>query len=37
VVGVGAMHAGDERTFSLAVEVAPTNDMRRTGKRGTRH
>ncbi|GAA4868176.1 hypothetical protein [Luteimonas vadosa] len=37
VVGVGAMHAGDERTFSLAVEVARTTDMRRAGKRGTRH
>ena len=37
VVGVGAMHAGDERTFNLAVEVMPTNDMRRAGKRGSRH
>lgn len=38
VVGVGAMHPGDERTFSLAVEVSPTNDTRRPpGKRGTRH
>ncbi|MGV8930698.1 MAG: hypothetical protein ACOH1R_01100 [Luteimonas sp.] len=37
VVGVGAMHAGEERTFSLAVEVIPTNDMRRAGKRGARH
>lgn len=37
VVGVGAMHPGDERTFSLAVEVVPTNDMRRPAKRGTRH
>jgi hypothetical protein len=37
VVGVGAMHAGEERTFSLAVEVMPTSDMRRPGKRGTKH
>lgn len=38
VVGVGAMHAGDERSFSLAVEVMPTSDMRRAPKRGgTRH
>lgn len=37
VVGVGAMHPGDERTFSLAVEVVQTKDMRRSGKRGTRH
>ncbi|MCA0395569.1 MAG: hypothetical protein LCH70_15890 [Proteobacteria bacterium] len=37
VVGVGAMHAGEERTFNLAVEVMPTNDMRRAGKRGSRH
>ncbi|MCW5567143.1 MAG: hypothetical protein KIS84_02805 [Dokdonella sp.] len=37
VVGVGAMHAGEERTFNLAVEVMPTNDMRRPGKRGMRH
>lgn len=37
VVGVGAMHPGDERTFSLAVDVVPTNDTRRPGKRGTRH
>lgn len=37
VVGVGAMHAGEERTFSLAVEVVPTRDMRRPGKRGTQH
>ncbi|KLJ02928.1 hypothetical protein [Luteimonas sp. FCS-9] len=29
VVGVGALFAGDERTFNLAVEVVPTNDMRR--------
>ena len=29
VVGVGALLVGDERTFSLAVEVTPTNDMRR--------
>jgi RNA polymerase subunit RPABC4/transcription elongation factor Spt4 len=37
VVGVGAMLAGEERTFSLAVEVMPTNDMRRPAKRGTKH
>lgn len=37
VVGVGAMHAGDERTFSLGVEVQPTNDRKRPAKRGTRH
>jgi hypothetical protein len=38
VVGVGALHAGDERSFSLAVEVTPTTDTRRAvGRRGTRH
>ncbi len=37
VVGVGAMHPGDERTFNLAVEVMPTSDMRRPAKRGTKH
>lgn len=37
VVGVGAMLAGEERTFSLAVEVMPTSDMRKPAKRGTRH
>ncbi len=37
VVGVGAMHPGEERTFSLAVEVVATKDMRRPAKRGTRH
>ena len=37
LVGVGAMLAGEERTFNLAVEVMPTNDMRRAGKRGSRH
>ncbi|CAN5671049.1 hypothetical protein BH23PSE2_BH23PSE2_03310 [soil metagenome] len=37
VVGVGAMHAGEERSFSLAVEVVPTNDTRRPARRGTRH
>ena len=31
------MHADEERTFSLAVEVVPTSDMRRAGKRGTKH
>ncbi len=34
VVGVGAMFAGEERSFSLSVEVMPTSDMRRPGKRG---
>lgn len=29
VVGVGALLVGDERTFSLAVEITPTNDVRR--------
>lgn len=29
VVGVGALLVGDERTFSLAVEVTPTSDVRR--------
>jgi len=37
VVGVGAMHAGEERTFSLSVEVTPTKDMRKAAKRGTKH
>ncbi|MCD9027685.1 hypothetical protein LDO26_05620 [Luteimonas sp. BDR2-5] len=41
VVGVGALFGGDERTFSLSVEVTPTNDMRRPArapvKRGIRH
>ena len=37
LVGVGAMHAGEERTFSLAVEVVPTGDMRRSGRRSTKH
>jgi len=37
VVGVGAMFPGDERSFSLGVEVTPTNDRRRAPKRGTRH
>ena len=40
VVGVGAMHAGEERTFNLSVEVTPTNDMRKPAKpakRGLRH
>lgn len=36
VVGVGAIHAEEERTFNLSVEVMPTNDTRRPGKR-TRH
>ena len=33
VVGVGAMFAGEERTFNLSVEVMPTSDMRRPAKR----
>ncbi len=33
VVGVGAIHPGDARTFTLAVEVMPTSDMRRRPKR----
>lgn len=37
VVGVGAMFPGDERGFSLSVEVTPTNDRRRAPRRGTRH
>ncbi len=37
VVGVGAMLAGEERTFNLSVEVTPTGDMRKPAKRGTRH
>ncbi|MGI8560303.1 MAG: hypothetical protein ACR2J7_02465 [Luteimonas sp.] len=37
VAGVGAMRPGDERTFSLAVEVMPTSDTRRSAKRSTRH
>lgn len=37
VVGVGALFGGDERSFSLAVEVTPTHDTRRSGKRGMRH
>lgn len=36
VVGVGAIHADEERTFTLAVEVMPTKDTRKPGKR-TRH
>lgn len=32
VVGVGAMHANEERTFSLAVEMFATSDMK-PGKR----
>ena len=34
---VGALFGGDERSFSLAVEVTPTHDTRRPGKRGMRH
>ncbi|MGY0559775.1 MULTISPECIES: hypothetical protein [unclassified Luteimonas] len=37
VVGVGAMFPGDERSFSLAVEVTPTDDHRRPGRRRLRH
>ncbi|MEN4902817.1 hypothetical protein [Luteimonas sp. TWI1416] len=37
VVGVGALFAGDERSFSLAVEVVPTRDMRRSPNRRGRH
>lgn len=38
VVGVGALFAGDERSFQLSVEVTPTNDMRRPpSRRGGRH
>ncbi len=33
VVGVGAIHPGDARTFTLAVELTPTSDMRRMPKR----
>lgn len=33
VIGVGAIHPGDARTFTLSVEVTPTNDMRRLPKR----
>lgn len=33
VVGVGAIHPGDARTFTLAVEVSPTSDMRRMPRR----
>lgn len=36
VVGVGAIHADEERTFNLSVEVTPTSDTRKPGKR-TRH
>ncbi len=34
VVGVGAMQANDERTFTLAVEAVPRNDLK--GGRGRR-
>lgn len=37
VVGVGAMFPGDERGFSLSVEVTPTNDRRRPPRRRLRH
>lgn len=32
VVGVGALLVGDERTFTLSVEVFPTSDMRRPSR-----
>jgi hypothetical protein len=35
VVGVGAMQPGEQRTFSLSVEIAPAEE--RNVKRGTRH
>jgi len=35
VVGVGAIHPGDARTFTLSVELTPTNDMRRMPKKPT--
>lgn len=34
VVGVGAMQANEERTFTLAVEAVPRNDLK--GPRGRR-
>lgn len=34
VVGVGAMHASEERTFTLAVEAVPRSDLK--GGRGRR-
>ena len=38
VVGVGALLAGEERSFTLSVEVTPTSDMRKpAAKRGLRH
>lgn len=37
VVGVGAMFPGDERSFSLAVEITPTSDQRRPGRRRLGH
>ena len=38
VVGVGALLAGEERSFNLSVEVTPTSDMRKpAAKRGLRH
>ena len=35
VVGVGAMQAEEQRTFTLSVEMAPAGD--KSVKRGTRH
>ena len=35
VVGVGAIRPGDTRTFTLAVELTPTSDMRRSPKKPT--
>ena len=36
IVGVGAMHPDEQRTFTLSVEVAPMAG-RGYGKRGSRH
>ena len=36
LVGVGALLAGEQRSFTLTVEVAPAKG-RGTGKGGTRH
>lgn len=36
LVGVGALMAGEQRSFTLSVEVAPARS-RGTGKGGTRH
>lgn len=34
VVGVGAMYPGDQRSFNLSVEVAATNERRRSRRSG---